>query len=52
MDLRLDAALPSEKLPLVDIHIDPRAGKDDFLGSPKLRVRVLDPKDKSSDDKD
>ena len=51
-DLRLYAALPTEKLPLVDIHIDPRAGKDDFLGSPKLRVRVLDPRDKCSNNKD
>ena len=51
-DLRPDAALPSEKLTLVDIHIDPRAGRDDYIGDPKLRVKILDPKDKSSDNKD
>lgn len=39
-DLRKDADLPSIKFPLVDIHIDPRAGKDDYIGDPKLKVRV------------
>lgn len=40
-DLRNDADFPSKKLPLADIHIDPRAGKDDYIGDPKLKVRVF-----------
>ena len=39
-DLRKDADVPSKKFPLADIHIDPRAGKDDYIGDPKLKVRV------------
>lgn len=39
-DLRKEPDVPSKKFPLVDIHIDPRAGKDDYIGDPKLKVRV------------
>lgn len=46
-DLREDADSTAKKFPLVDIHIDPRAGKDDYIGDPKLSVRVLDPRDKT-----
>lgn len=51
-DLRNGADVSREKLPLVDIHIDSRAGTDEFIGEPKLRVSVLDSKDKSSDNND
>lgn len=40
-NLRSYADKPGKKLPLADIHIDPRAGKDDYIGDPKLKVRVL-----------
>lgn len=40
-NLRSDEGAPGKKLPLADIHIDPRAGKDDYIGDPKLKVRVL-----------
>lgn len=40
-NLRSDKDAPGKKLPLADMHIDPRAGKDDYIGDPKLRVHVF-----------
>lgn len=47
-DLQHDADLRSEKLPLVDIHIDPRCGKADFIGQPDLHLQVLTPNSEST----
>ena len=40
-NVRSDGNAPGKKLPLADTHIDPRAGKDDYIGDPKLRVHVF-----------
>lgn len=39
-DLRQDADLPGEKLPLVNIHIDPRSGNADYIGKRGLTIRT------------
>lgn len=51
-DLRKDTEIPSEKLELVKTHIDPRSGKNDFIGDPNLPISVLNSKDKSSEAND
>lgn len=39
VDMRPDTIIPAEKLQLVNIHIDPRAGEADFIGNPDLKIQ-------------